>query len=139
MPAQPLRPSSICSFIGFVGFVGAAVLLNACSERVTFESRPSGAKVYVGDMYVGETPTIYSTRDVTSRSYRVEKAGYPEAVGTLQARVAPGRIVGAIFTLGILAAARPMLYYDPPRSRWSSTEIPTARSCRWPRTRSCTT
>lgn len=95
------------------GFLGAASVLAGCSEHVTFESRPTGAKVYVGDMYVGETPTIYSTRDVVSRAYRVEKPGYPEAVGTLTARVAPGRIVGAIFTLGILAAARPMLYYDP--------------------------
>lgn len=87
--------------------------MSACAERVSFNSRPQGAKVFVGETYVGETPTIYSTRNVATRSYRIEKSGYPEAVGTLQARVAPGRIVGAIFTLGILAAARPMLYFSP--------------------------
>lgn len=99
----------ICIFGSFV----AANVLAGCSERVTFESRPPGAKVYVGDMYVGDTPTVYSTRNVVTRPYKVEKPGYPDAVGTLTARVAPGRIVGAIFTLGIVAAARPMLYYDP--------------------------
>jgi len=96
-----------------IAIVSAALVLGGCSEHVSFASRPIGAKVYVDDMYVGDTPTTYSTRNVVSRSYRVEKPGYPEAVGTLQARVAPGRIVGAVFTLGILAAARPMMYYDP--------------------------
>jgi hypothetical protein len=106
--------SRCLSTLCLVGFLCTTLLaLGGCSEHVSFDSRPHGAKVYVGDVYVGETPTIYSTRDVVSRSYRVEKPGYPEAVGTLQARVAPGRIIGAIFTLGILAAARPMLYFDP--------------------------
>jgi len=101
------RIHQVCAFISL------AVLVIGCSERVTFLSRPDGAKVYVGGAYVGDTPTIYSTRDVVSRPYRIEKPGYPDAQGTLQARVAPGRIVGAVFTLGILAATRPMLYYVP--------------------------
>lgn len=110
MSAHRRRPFP---FLCFIALLGAASLLGACSEHVSFDSRPNGAKVYVGGMYVGDTPTIYSTRDVVTRDYKVEKPGYPSAVGTLTARVAPGRIVGAIFTLGILAASRPMLYYDP--------------------------
>lgn len=43
--------------------------------------------------------------------YRVQKAGYLPTEGILQARIAPGRVVGAIFTLGIVAMARSLYYY----------------------------
>ena len=45
--------------------------------------------------------------------YRVEKAGYPSGEGVVTARVSPGRIVGSIFTLGLVAILRPIRYFDP--------------------------
>lgn len=84
----------------------------SCAEVVTIRSIPPGAKVYVDGEYVGETPTKFATRQVIDRSYRVEKDGYEEE-GTLRARLAPGRVVGTVFTLGIVAAARPLHYYIP--------------------------
>ncbi|MGH9420108.1 MAG: PEGA domain-containing protein [Thermoanaerobaculia bacterium] len=90
----------------------AMCVLGACTEQVHFMSQPPGAKVYVNDTYVGDTPTVFSTRDVVLRPYRVELGPYHEE-GTLTPHLAPGRVVGAIFTLGIVAAARPLFYYDP--------------------------
>jgi hypothetical protein len=99
-----------------VGQIYALALLlvpSGCAEIVQFQSTPPGAKVYVDDAYVGETPIQYSTRDVILRTYSVEKEGFPKAAGELQPRIAAGRVVGAIFTLGIVAAAKPMHYYTP--------------------------
>lgn len=95
-----------------IAFSTAVILLSGCAEKVQFRSVPAGAKVYVSDNYVGDTPTIYATRDVVDRPYRVEKEGFKEE-GILRARLAGGRVVGAIFTLGIVAAARPLHYYIP--------------------------
>jgi len=92
-----------------------AVLSGGCAERVVFKSTPSGAKVFVSNEYVGDTPTEFSTGDVTLRPYRIELGGFPPVEGALVPHLAPGRVAGAVFTLGILAAIRPMYYYtdDP--------------------------
>ena len=88
-----------------------AVLSGGCAERVVFKSTPSSAKVFVSNEYVGDTPTEFSTGDVTLRPYRIELDGFPPVEGALVPNLAPGRVVGAVFTLGILALARPMYYY----------------------------
>jgi hypothetical protein len=74
---------------------------------------PTGAKVFVDDKYIGDAPTTYATREVTLRAYRMEPSGSPPLEGFLTPHLAPGRVVGAIFTLGILAAIRPLHYYIP--------------------------
>ena len=96
-----------------VGGLVGAMLLAGCAERVLFRSAPPGAKVFVDDTYVGDTPTHFSTRSVVLRTYRVEMQGYPPVEGALEPHLAGGRVVGAIFTLGIVAMARPMYYYTP--------------------------
>ena len=97
-----------------IACVGVLLLLSGCSEYVRFRSFPSNVEVFVDDGLVGRTPCSYATRDVVSRTYRVELPCGP-VTGHLTPRVAPGRVIGAIFTLGILAATRPMKYYveDP--------------------------
>jgi hypothetical protein len=57
--------------------------------------------------------------------YRIDKAPlYRPAEGTLQARVAPGRVVGAIFTLGILAATKGLYYFPPAQAQLEPTVDP---------------
>jgi len=91
----------------------AAILLAGCSEEVLFRSSPPAARVSVDDVYIGDTPTHFTTHQVIPRTYRVEMQGYPPVEGQLEPHLAPGRVIGAIFTLGIVALARPMYYYRP--------------------------
>jgi len=84
-----------------------------CSEHVLFRSMPSDAKVIVGEQPIGTTPVYYSSRDVSPKSYRIEKAGYPPVEGALATRISPGRIVGSVFTLGILLIFKSPRYFYP--------------------------
>ena len=69
-------------------------------------SSPPNAHVYAGNTLLGVTPLRYT---VTREEYRkgdlvvrVEREGYRPTEGRLWTRVCPGRVVGGIFTLGIL-------------------------------------
>lgn len=93
-------------------FVGL-LAIGGCAETVTFRSAPPGAKVFVDGGYVGVTPTTYSTQDVVPRNYRVEEEGFSTVEGSIVPQLAPGRVVGSIFTFGILAAYRPVHCYVP--------------------------
>jgi hypothetical protein len=100
--------------------VRAAVLVTVmlpvvwgCAESVLFRSTPGDARVTVAGEPVGTTPVYYESRDVRPKPYRVEKAGYPSVEGMLGTRVSRGRIVGTIFTLGILRIFKQFRYFDP--------------------------
>jgi hypothetical protein len=80
-----------------------------CGERVRIKSYPPGALAYLNDELIGTTPaeTKMSRRQVSRRNqWRVEFRNCEPAVGELRTRVAPGRVVGYIFTAGILAIFR---------------------------------
>jgi len=59
----------------------------------------------VNDEYVGITPVVVPLKRGEVRPYRwsAEKEGYEPQEGVMQPRIAPGRIWGYIFTVGILA------------------------------------
>lgn len=82
-----------------------------CTETVVFRSMPPGARVFVDDSDIGSTPAEFSTRDVVPRTYRLEIEGYAPQTGNLTPRVGGGRVVGAVFTLGLVAIIRPVHYY----------------------------
>jgi hypothetical protein len=77
--------------------------------RLTIGSRkhsPPGAKFYVEEQFIGVTPLTYSVTPDGPKSpihYTLQKDGYVTASGFLNVRFSRGRVVGAIFTLGILA------------------------------------
>jgi hypothetical protein len=50
-------------------------------------------------------------RPPSALHYSIQKEGYVPKTGTLEARLAPGRVVGAVFTLGITAITRSLYYY----------------------------
>lgn len=92
----------------------AALTLGGCAETLLIRSYPVGARATVNGEFIGVTPaTLEVPRDqVTKQEYRwrVEKPNYESAEGLVTPRIAPGRIVGAVFTLGILLAFRSPYY-----------------------------
>ena len=93
-----------------------AISVAGCAESVLIKSYPGGAKAYIDDQYVGSTPaaTEIPRGAVTSmHTWKVEFRNCDSAEGKLQTRVAPGRIVGYIFTLGIVAIFRGPYYFPP--------------------------
>lgn len=91
------------------------VLLSGCATSTQIRTVPAGASVYVNDQLVGSSPVIYSTPDSAWKPpYRVraELEGYQPVNGELAPVTATGRITGAIFTLGIVAAVRPMSTFE---------------------------
>lgn len=92
-------------------FVVLGALLSGCMTTTEIRTVPSGANVYVNDQLVGTSPVRYSTPDDAFKPpyrMRAELDGYQAAEGELTPVTATGRITGAIFTLGIVAAVRPM-------------------------------
>lgn len=89
--------------------------LSGCVTSTQIRTIPSGASVYVNDQLVGTSPVTFSTPDSAWRPpYRVraELPGYQPGLGELTPVTATGRITGAIFTLGIVAAVRPMSTFE---------------------------
>lgn len=98
------------SLRGLVGLL-VGVSISGCMTSTQIRTVPPGASVYVNDQLVGTSPVTYSVPDDTWRPpyrLRAELAGYQPVQAELQPVTATGRITGAIFTLGIVAAVRPM-------------------------------
>ncbi len=93
--------------------LAALIALAGCSETLTIRSEPSQARVLLNGIDVGETPLRYRTRNVRPLHYKVTKDDYPSVEGDIRTRVARGRVIGAVFTLGIVAIARPIRTFVP--------------------------
>lgn len=89
---------------------------SGCAESVAIRSNPPGAKAYLDGVLVGTTPT-YAEIDRKAlkvpHSWRVEFRNCDEAEGQTTTALAPGRVVGTVFTLGILAAFKSPYYVRP--------------------------
>jgi uncharacterized membrane protein len=91
-------------------------LVASCAEYAQFRSTPAPAAVYLNDAPIGGTPLNYPiARNAVKETYnyRIEVDGYEPATGILRRRVAPGRIVAAVFTLCITCAFRGFQYFEP--------------------------
>lgn len=91
-----------------------AMVLSGCADYLVINSVPSGANLYVQGALTGTTPyekmTAGSCRPI---ALRFEKAGYQDSNVTLsggECRVSRGRVVAAVFTLGILGLINPPYY-----------------------------
>lgn len=91
------------------------VSTTGCGSAAAFRSTPPDASVFVNNTLIGRTPVRYSTRDVRPLPYRIEKDGYPPFDGILTTRISPGRVVGAVFTFGILLIFKPIYIFWPER------------------------
>ena len=84
-------------------------------DEVGMRSVPSGANVYLDGELVGTTPLQLAVPcdQVVDRHYRIEYPGCAPAEGIVNARVAPGRVVGMVFSLGITAIFQCPRYFVP--------------------------
>ena len=103
-------------------FVAIALLLLSsrqaqarAEETASFRTDGASARVYLDGEYVGDTPLDLDVpcNQVTDRQYRIERESCTPAVGTLNARLAGGRVVGAVFTLGISLLVKCPNYFVP--------------------------
>jgi hypothetical protein len=88
------------------------VSLTACSETVLIRSTPPDADVVIDGQLRGKTPMLYTVPRDQLKEHRVQlkKKGYEPVEDTIRLRVARGRLVGAVFTLGLVYAFRSPYY-----------------------------
>lgn len=101
------------------------LMLMGCTSTLTFNTYPPGARVTAaqGSCVVPCTLTMRWTPK--ELSYRLEKHPlYQPKEGTIHARIAPGRIFGAIFTLGIVFLAKGIYYFPPAQAQLEPTVDP---------------
>lgn len=83
--------------------LAGSILLTSCASTTMIQSNTTGAKVYLNDEYVGETPHAYKdTKIVGSKTtVRLEKDGYEAFNGTLSRneKADVGAIIGGFFLL----------------------------------------
>jgi hypothetical protein len=92
-------------------FILAIAHLSGCASETVIRTVPAGADVFVNGQTVGPSPATYRIADDAWHppyKYHVALEGYLPADGEFVPFPAVGRIIGAVFTLGIVAAFRPM-------------------------------
>ena len=101
-----------------VAVIALSVAMVGCAESTVIRSYPLGAKLFVKDHFKGITPLVLTVprSEFAEEDFRVrlEHDGYATAEEKLQKRVCGGRIVGGVFTLGIvLLFKRPTCFASP--------------------------
>jgi hypothetical protein len=94
--------------------LGLLLMCGGCAEHVHIVTVPPGARIYLDGRLSGTTPYTFSVprSEIRNIPYKVELENYRTVEGTLYKRVAPGRVVGAFFTLGILYIFRSPFYIE---------------------------
>ena len=97
-----------------------------CGSELQFNIYPPDARIAAsGSCY--SPCTLRLTSVPAQLRYRIEKEpGYRSTEGILHAKVAPGRVIGAIFTLGILAATKGVYYFPPTEAQLEPSVDPSA-------------
>lgn len=85
--------------------LGVAVGTGGCAEHFVFRG-PPGASIYVNEVKIGTAPVTYKVPRAAPFRYRVGEKDCVSAEGTMETRKSAGRIVGMIFTAGLLATVR---------------------------------
>jgi len=101
-----------------IGLLALMAMLAGCAESTMIRSYPVGAKVSVDGNFVGATPAkfVTSRTEFEHREFVAvaEQPGYQTTQYTLQKTTCNGRIVGGVFTLGILLIfKRPTCFESP--------------------------
>lgn len=96
------KTGTVLSFIAcaMIIFGGCATIFNGSTESVAISSEPSGAKVYINGVYMGEAPVQIQLK--TNKSYTVEfrKDGFGSRTVLINNSVGIGWVIlDAIFGL----------------------------------------
>ncbi len=97
--------------------LGVLMVLAGCAETVRIGTSPPGAKVYIEEKLIGESPADFTVEahHVESQYHlRLEKDGYGTVDDVLRSHVAVGRIVlDGLLTCGIVWAAKGWRTFEP--------------------------
>jgi len=90
--------------VKFVALIlSTTILLSGCGSTTLFQTTPSGAKLYINDEFVGNTPYTYSDTKIvgTTTIVKVKAEGYEDFNYVLKRNeeVNVGAIIGGIFVL----------------------------------------
>jgi hypothetical protein len=87
------------------GRLALVLVLAGCTEATMIRSSPPDATVYVDGKFAGVTPlrfVVPRSRFSNHMHYRVEREGYLPDEGVLRTQVRTGRVIGGLFTLGLI-------------------------------------
>ena len=101
-----------------IGVLALMTMITGCAESTVIRSYPVGAKISIDGTFVGATPAkfVASRQDFEQKTFVAvaEQPGYQRTEYTLQKTTCAGRIVGGVFTLGILLLfKRPTCFESP--------------------------
>jgi hypothetical protein len=86
--------------------VAGFVFLSGCAEHTVIRTWPPGAKVTINDKFIGVSPVPFVVEADEPLPavfhYRLEREGCVTKEGEFPSVVAKGRVVAAVFTLGIV-------------------------------------
>tara|TARA_R110002072_G_scaffold33030_5_gene100228 strand:+ start:12775 stop:13365 length:591 start_codon:yes stop_codon:yes gene_type:complete len=68
---------------------GCATLIDGSTETLTFESKPSAAKIFINNTEVGKTPLTIEVAKGDRQTFSIEKEGYSAAKGELETSTSP--------------------------------------------------
>jgi hypothetical protein len=101
-----------------IGLLAVVSMIAGCAESTMIRSYPVGARISVDGHFVGAAPAkfVTSRQDFEQKTFVAvaEHPGYQKTEYTLQKTTCKGRIVGGVFTLGILFLfKRPTCFQSP--------------------------
>lgn len=98
-----------------IALIAALALLTGCAESFIVNTYPPGAEVFIDDLPAGRSPVehiVPRAGPLQPLRYRIEKTRAQTVEGVLEPRVTPGRVIGAVLTLGISTLFRGIRCYD---------------------------
>jgi len=77
-------------------FTSCATVMEGTSETIAVDSNVKGAKVYIDNSFVGETPFVGTiTKGKETKTIKVTKSGYEDSISVINPSVNPVAIYNA--------------------------------------------
>jgi hypothetical protein len=102
-----------------IALLATCLVIAGCAESTLVRSYPAGATVYLNGQREGITPLVLTVPrtqfDQDTLRVRVEHEGYQSEERTLTTQRCNGRVVGGVFTFGILLLFKPPTCFASPQ------------------------
>jgi hypothetical protein len=105
----------IIAWLSPIGLFIVTLTASGCAEHTRIRTFPTGATVYVNGQLVGTSPVEYRVPESQfspPTTFRIEHPDCEPLEGELRTRVAPSRVFGGIFGLGIPFAFRGVVVFQ---------------------------
>jgi hypothetical protein len=102
-----------------IALLATCIAIAGCAESTLVRSYPPGARAYLNGQPKGITPIVLTVPrpqfDKETFQVRVEHEGYQSEERTLTTQRCAGRVVGGVFTFGILLLFKPPTCFASPQ------------------------